>query len=97
MEHSVEVPDFVEAPLAIEAPVITHESGGVEEEDKSGVVEEEGDRSWGVEEGGISERSGEVEEGIPPSFEIDYEAERSRGDEDVKDEDDILEDVDVGT
>ncbi|KAK8556208.1 hypothetical protein V6N12_002619 [Hibiscus sabdariffa] len=106
VEHSVDVPDFIEAPLAIEAPIVTHEQGknrdntlkegktvaesevidtseGVEEEDKSGGVEEEG----------ISERSGEVKEGIPPSFERDYEAYRSGGDEDEKDEDDILEDV----
>ncbi|KAK8565216.1 hypothetical protein V6N12_058786 [Hibiscus sabdariffa] len=153
VEHSVDVLDFVEAPLAIEARVVTHEQGDnrdntVKEgktvtesevigeglnnnincggptegdiefedanvndvgrninefEDTSGGVEEEGDRSGGVEEEdksggveeeeGISERSGEVEEGIPPSFERDYEADRFGGDKDEKDEDDILEDV----
>ncbi|KAK8636844.1 hypothetical protein V6N13_064280 [Hibiscus sabdariffa] len=121
VEHSVDVPDFIEAPLAIEAPIVTHEQGknrdntlkegktvaesevidgkvneagrNINEfEDTSEGVEEE-DKSGGVEEEGISERSGEVKEGIPPSFERDYEAYRSGGDEDEKDEDDILEDV----
>ncbi|KAK8489715.1 hypothetical protein V6N11_014363 [Hibiscus sabdariffa] len=67
--------------------------GGVEEEgDRSEGVEEE-DKYGRVEEKGISERSGGVEEGIPPSFKRDYEANRSGGDENEKDEDDILEDV----
>ncbi|KAK8598420.1 hypothetical protein V6N13_094391 [Hibiscus sabdariffa] len=116
VEHSVDVPDFLEASLAIKAPVISHEQGdnkdntvkegeivtesevidtsrGVEEEGDGLEGVEEEDKYGGVEEEFISERSVEVEKGIPPSFERDYEADRSEGDENEKDEDDILEDV----
>ncbi|KAK8990482.1 hypothetical protein V6N11_009181 [Hibiscus sabdariffa] len=85
VEHSVDVPDFLEASLAIKAPVISHEQG----DNKDNTVKE----GEIVTESEVIERSVEVEKGIPPSFERDYEADRSEGDENEKDEDDILEDV----